>query len=371
VSVDGAIAIWAETLTGLSRGRVTDATSELGSWGIPHLSAELLRPDVDAAVAATLLVEAIDLLEARGADRGLIHKKLLDDPGVWGSWAELRAAAIILKGDAGTRITLEPDRRKARPGPDFRFELADGTKQLVEFKAVGLSDDEVAFCQRLFPRLRRLLPKEGLATFHAPLDVTDIVMTKEQRRFLQRDAAAHMRSVPAYPRGLRGITATAQDSEPDYIRRLGRKLNKALGQLPEGEECWVAFHWTNGATQAQVAAAIDWSAVPERVAGIEMIGSAVAFPDREIHVFRLVLRRGAEAEGDPWLESTRDEDYAQVVLGRVESSSAIRATLLRVGQVDLVSRDGSRRILPFNLLTDADPPGVGSRADRFALRRDR
>jgi hypothetical protein len=368
-SVQEAVAIWAETLTGLSRDRVLAATSSLGDWGIAHLSEELLKPDVDSVVAATLLVEAVTELVARGAEPDLTLKKLRDDRQVWGAWAELRAAHIFLLADPQTRIALEPEQRKGKPGPDFRFELPDGSTQLVEFKAVGLSQREANFCQRLFPTLRRLMPKAGLATFHGPLDVEDIRITREQRRLMQGEAAALTRTVLRYPRGLRGITAVAQHSEAEYIRRLQRKLGQAFAQLPEGDECWVAFHWTNGATQQALAAAIDWSAVPDRVVGLAFVGSVVVFPHREIHVFHLSLPREVEPDGDPWVESTLDEDFARLVLGRVEASAAVRATLLRVGGLDLVRRDGLRPILPFNLIMDADPTGIGSRPDRFAQKR--
>lgn len=53
------------------------------------------------------------------------------------------------------------------------------------------------------------------------------------------------------------------------------------------------------------------------------------------------------------------DDLAKLVLERFQNSSGVRLTLLKAGERILVNRDGTRRILPFNLLMDKDPPGVG------------
>lgn len=233
-----AVAHWTEVLTGLDHDRVAKAADRISDWQIPHVCDELLRPDVDSAAAATLLVEAVDLLVERGADADLVFKKLRDDRQVWGAWAELRSASIFLQaGDPGVRITLEPDQQRGRPGPDFRFELTDGSSQLVEFKAVGLSDREADFCSRVTPSLQRLMPAAGLVTFHCQLDVPGIRLDRQGRRELQRDAAARIRNIPRYPQGLRGATAVGHRADAEYIHRLraylGRGHNRG-GELRGG-----------------------------------------------------------------------------------------------------------------------------------------
>lgn len=50
-------------------------------------------------------------------------------------------------------------------------------------------------------------------------------------------------------------------------------------------------------------------------------------------------------------------EFATLVLERFERSSGVRATLLHGGRQELIRRDGKKRIVPFNLLLDADPPG--------------
>jgi hypothetical protein len=133
--------------------------------------------------------------------------------------------------------------------------------------------------------------------------------------------------------------------------------------LPGDDESWVAIYWSNGAPVETVQDAVPWEDIPGHVRGFILVGCGVAFPDRQIHCFTRILPRDADRESDFIVQSLVDQDeLATLVLDRFERSSGIRATLLTVGRRDLVVRDGSRRILPFNLLMDADPPESDRRA---------
>lgn len=102
---------WTEVLTGLDAACVLAARSQLVKWDIEHLSRELLTDDVDATVAATLLVESAQTIASRGVPPEQLRKKLRKDKHFWGTWAEFRAADILLRwfGDE-VEIRLEDGR---------------------------------------------------------------------------------------------------------------------------------------------------------------------------------------------------------------------------------------------------------------------
>jgi hypothetical protein len=93
---DESLLYWTEVLTGLERDRVVRARTEVASWGYAHVSNALLEGTVDAAVAATLLVESIEHIVAHGPPVESLRKKVRKDRDVWGTWAEIRAADILL-----------------------------------------------------------------------------------------------------------------------------------------------------------------------------------------------------------------------------------------------------------------------------------
>ena len=181
---------WANKLTGLEPDRIVAAKAEIATWATTHPARALLDETIDAAVAATLLVEGVEQLVSRGAPREQIHRKLRQDPHVWSAWAEVRAADLILRAMAPeTEIRLEVGRSRGAQA-DFRFvgtDPAHGTT--IEFKAVGLSDDEVAFCRRMRNALAGMLPPEGIVHVHAPLDAAPPRFTTEQRRATNKQAA--------------------------------------------------------------------------------------------------------------------------------------------------------------------------------------
>jgi hypothetical protein len=108
---------------------------------------------------------------------------------------------------------------------------------------------------------------------------------------------------------------------------------------------------------------IPWPDVPRHVQGFILLGCGVAFPHRQIHCFVRPIPRAVDPRTELEMRSlVGQERLAELVRDRFEASSGVRATLLTVGRRDLVVRDGSRRILPFNLLMDRDPPEAGRRA---------
>jgi hypothetical protein len=361
VPPDELILHWTEALTGLEPARVRQARERIASWDLPHVGKELSAATVDAAAAATLLVEGIERLQERGVQHAQIRKKLRRDWELWPSWAEIRAADILLRfmGD-DVELRLEEGKSKGAHA-DLRFlfpAAADGAS--VEVKAVGLSDDERNFCRRMAPALPALLPPRGLSHGHAAVESSSPPkLTREQRREGARQARRALKQVPNYPDGLRGAVIVGHGSEGQYARRVGRRVLQAVRQLSEHDECWIAIHWSNGAPIELVHRSVPWSEIPENVVGLFILGSGVAFPDAQIHNFASQIHRSS-TESDSTVHSLEEgqDELATLVLDRFERSSGVRATLLEGWNHTIVTRDGEKRILPFNLLMDVDPPGV-------------
>src|SRR3712207_6095583 len=119
--VDPHLLHWTGALTGLEPDRLTNAWAQVASWDFAHLERELLTGSVDGAVAATLLVEGIDHLVAHGVARTKLMAKLRGDRDVWPTWAELRAADVLLTtADDDAEITLEAG-RSGGAHADMRF----------------------------------------------------------------------------------------------------------------------------------------------------------------------------------------------------------------------------------------------------------
>jgi hypothetical protein len=351
------LARWTQRLTGLPPDWVLPALERVESWKLNHVSAELLADSVDAAASATLLCTSMDELAARGIPAQRWIKKLRHDQTVWSAWAEVRVAAILARSQyAEAQVRLEEGRSQGAH-PDLRFLVSAEKADSVEIKTIGLSDQEVAFCERMAPALRRMLPRAGVGHVHAPIDGQPPKQIGALRRAGRRTAGQAARVVPEYPRGLRVAVIVGHGSEDAYNRRVASRVTAAVRQLPQGHRCWVAVYWSNGASMAGMQAAIDWSEIPERVVGLLLVGQGVAFPHPQIHAFSTAIPRDDVGEFAGLVvasEAPDQEDLAATILHRFERSAGVRATLIRVGARDLIVRDGSRRILPFNLLMDAD-----------------
>jgi hypothetical protein len=369
---DAELLAWTERLTGLEPERVRTAAEKVRGWRLPPVEAQLLqRPSMDTAVAITLLAEGVELLVEHGVQRTQLLAKLRRDPYPWPAWAEIRAASILVNvSHEDVRVTLEPGKSKGKQ-PDFRLVLPDAKEGMnVEFKAIGLSKREVEFCHRMGERLPTLVPPVGIVTGHAfDLDTPTIRRPASEVRFANEEAARRAADVPLFPDGFAAGVMVGHDSEESYLSRLQDRLRTAIEQLPLEEESWVAFHWTNGASVRSAFDAIDWATLPEHLAGVMFVGDAVVFPDPRIHVFTLAHPRGAERSEQLPMNSTLDDDYARLMLERVDATAGVRATLLR-GRVgpgrsrQLLRRNGDPAILPFNLVLSGDPPEYGVRGDR-------
>ncbi len=352
---------WVEVLTGLPPDRVLDSIEVIRSWELKQLESRLEPRDVDSAVRAVLLAESVARLEAHGVPRTKLLSKLRDIGQFAATWAELRCASLLVD-TADDDATAEMEPGKARGAqPDLRLVLPGSARQeSIEIKAVGLSDDEVAFCRRVAPALERMIPRHGMVTLHSSLDSPTPRWSAANAAATRQQAARAAARTPRYPAGLSAATIVAHDTEASYIRRVAARLVQAIRQLPSEDECWVGVFWSNGAAIDDVATAIDWSTMPAHIVGVVFVGSLVIFPHREINNFRVVVQRGYDPRSDSTqFESTLDDAFAEAIFERTETSSGVRAILVR-GMIRgrprvLLRRDGSERIAPFNLLLDRDP----------------
>lgn len=360
MNFDDELLRWVETLTSLPPDRVREAWARVESWKIAHVIREFeFRPTLDSAVAVTLLAEGIQELRAAGVPESKLMAKLRRDPDVWPTWAELRAAVLLHRvADREIQFHLEPDRRAKHA--DFRFSIPGTTRSVdVEFKALGLSDEEVAFSRRVAPALDYLVPSTGLATFHSRMNLERFPLESIDRDAISAEASESCRNVPGYPPGLAGACIVGHYGEQNYAERLYRRFRDEIAlQLPDGAQGWAAFYWTNGAPLRTILTRLRWSDTPENIAGLVLVGDALAFPSANIHSFTFIAERGADSEIVAQVASTNTTDLGRLVLERFEASSGVRPTLLRDNQLhrDLLRRDGTRRILPFSLLLDKDPP---------------
>ena len=352
---------WVEILTGTLPARVRDAVKHVESWGMHHVDAELLtHQSLDNAVATTWLSEAVLELQHKGIPESKLLAKLRNDIEIWPTWAELRAAVLLLRVTGNNSLfQLEADKRTGKHA-DFRVVVqGESTPLDIEFKALGLSDEETNFCRRVAPAMDALLPAQGLVHLHAYLDLQRVPLHGIDFATLNADALKRARNVPNFPDGLAGVTIVSHHGETNYARRLSRRLQKEIvRQIGSEATGWAAFYWTNGATVSTLLNHVRWSEIPERIVGIILVGDAVAFPHDNIHSFRFIVPRGAAPDTQGVFVSSNPTDLGRLVMQRFETSSGVRPTLLRAttdGQArELLRRDGSRRILPFNLLMDKD-----------------
>lgn len=365
---DRQLLYWVEKLFRLPADDVAAAISSIRALRIGHLTTELVeRESADAAIGCYLLDHALAHLQQHVPVTKLL-KKLRDDREVWPTWSELRVATMLTQFvETQTIVEMDPG-RTAGAQPDLRVVVPDDpSAQYVEIKAVGLSDEEAAFCQRMAPSLASFAPSDGFVTVHSRIEHSTPDAPRSQRRANRKGTKKQIRSVlPSWPAGVSGASIIAHGNDADYMRRVALRLRDAARQLPTQEECWVAVHWTNGAPMHDIARHIRWGEIPAHVAGLILVGTGAVFPDRTLHGYQLAIPR--EAEGEHRDFESRDEDPAGAELGRLvldvfERASGVRATLLRVkspggARRTLVLRDGSRRLSPFNLMLDRDLPAA-------------
>lgn len=365
---------WTDRLTGIDADRAGRATQAASQWPIPELAQRLGRPrSVDDVVRVVLLAEAIESLVDRGAARSKMMAKLKDIRQFEATWAELRVAATLADhNDEDVHVELEAGASRGAHA-DLRLLSPEGAPSSIEIKSIGLSERELAFCQRMSPSLDRLIPPHGIATIHAPLHGQPPQLTPAWIEQQSREAARLAASVPHYPPGLSAAVIVAQEAEDAYARRAASRVLGAVRQLPRSDAGWVALLWTNGAPVQQVMQAVDWAAVPDHVNGIIFVGLVMAFPNRNLDGFIQIIERGVQPDGDRYIESSVSDELADVILRRTEASAGVRATLLR-GRIRgkrrwLLRRDGIDRIPPFNVIMDRDPAHVTQGRRPSAFRR--
>ena len=95
----------------------------------------------------------------------------------------------------------------------------------------------------------------------------------------------------------------------------------------------------------------------------DVLTSTERFPHAEIHHYASVLHRDVKDASKPQVSSLEQGlgKLPRLVLERFERSSGVRPSLLLGDEKPIVYRDGSCRILPFNLLMGVDPPSVARR----------
>jgi hypothetical protein len=388
-------------LTGLDPERVTEARALIQEFGIAHLTRELVdSPTIDAAVGAVLLAESFEGLIERGIERTKLLSKLRNDRDVWPTWAELRAAEQIASCLAeGGELQLEPDRAQGRHA-DFRVRreggalfgeripTGDAAEVSIEFKALGLSDDEASFCRRARRTLDAMKPGAGFVTLHAPHDIQreDVWINRKLRREGEQKAVRLARALPEHTRGLSGAIVVAQDAESAYLARLRARITEAFAQLPTDHPCFVAFHWSNGAPFEPIGQVLNEVTRPENVLGVALIGSTVAFPHPDTHHFIMwgIARESEDDEREDAfyseispeagekavaLYSAVSEEVGRAVFDRVDRSAGVRASVVRASVLreqrprEVLLRDGTKRILPYILLIDRDPSELLAASD--------
>jgi hypothetical protein len=362
---------WTTRLTGLRQEEIEKARTRIDSFGIEHLSDELTRrADIDAGAASCMVVSSIDVLIDRGVPETKLVSKLRRDKDVWPAVAEMIGAGKALDlFDSNAKVELDAGPLPDGPNADLRLSLSTAERGVsIEFKAIGLSEQEVEFFQQSSEILPKLSPDLGVRTNHIAMDNEHPipVPTRAERRARASEERKRVEQLPARARNLTGAVIAAHYTEQRYLERVRERIETALRQLDPVDECWVALWWSNGAPILAVHQALTTIDLPAHVQGVILVGAAVAFPDPEIHYYAAMLPRGelAGQNENPSVISPDDHPLAGLIFGAFEGSSGVRPTFLvnpvgiRSKRQTLLFRDGNRPIFPFNLLIGPDPDGA-------------
>ncbi|MDX6635648.1 MAG: hypothetical protein QOF06_1851 [Solirubrobacterales bacterium] len=114
--------------------------------------------------------------------------------------------------------------------------------------------------------------------------------------------------MPPHIGDLHGAVVVAHDTEPHYLKRVQDRIETALRQLSDRDDCWVALWWSNGAPAIAVRQAFTEIDLPKHVLGIMLVGATVAVPSAEIHYYDIILPRKEldEREIEPPVLSLKD-----------------------------------------------------------------
>jgi hypothetical protein len=354
-----AIRTWTYRVFGISEDRQLAAEERIASWHIPHVERHL-SPAVsaDRQLASVFLVESIDTLVNRGVPETKLLSKLRGDPDLWPTWAELRAAGQFAFHVVDAELRLEADRARGRHA-DFTF-ARDDEIHAIEFKAIGMSDREVSFCQSVAPALPGLLPRKGVLTMHLEDTETPANAPREFRRQQKREAERQEKYLYPTARGIAAACVVGHGTERAYVQRLASRFREAFDQLPEDQLSWVAFHWSNGAPRNMIARTLAEVDRPPHVVGVCILGS-VAIPGGT-HNFLMWFPAPFSTEGEEEWHSDAGVEEAKGLLSAIDASCGLRPTYIRVpwqGQmIDFLKRTGESRIHPCNILLSPDPPDL-------------
>ena len=351
---------WLHRLSGYPSDAILGAVDRVESWSIPGLSSQLGEgSSADGHLAAMMLCQAIDWLVSAGVDESRLLAKLRR-PDVWSMWAEVRVAGLIvhLEGDVQDVELDVPVGDGSGHNTDFRFRFADDPDMhRVEIKALGLSAKEREFCRRWAPVLRAIEPARGICILHADIDTPPPALNRQKRREMCRDVArdAKHKSPPCGP--VSATVVVAHGTREQYVRRLAATISEHLSQLPSSDVGWMAFHWSNGAPLDLIAEAIVQADLPEHIAGVMLGGSAIILDGQMHHMLVAALR--SSVGGDMVVHSKVEGFDPSPIIHGFESSAGVRPTILRVpgqrGPRELLARDGSEPLWPFNILPSPDP----------------
>ena len=354
---------WLQRLSGYDASLIAESVARVERLGLPHLSSELGRASGgDGYLAATMLCESIDWLAEHGVRPSRLKAKL-KRPDVWPMWAEIRAAGLIahlLDGVDGVHLDVPVG--SGQKNADFGFQFGDGESGLlpVEFKALGLSYAEQTFCKNWASVLHSVEPPRGICTLHTDIDTAPPLINRKKRREMYRDAARRAKNLLPPFRAISGTVVVAHGSTEEYVRRMASTICAHVSQLPQSAEGWIALHWSNGAPSGVVRRAINQIDLPDHVAGIMLVGSAIVLDGTMHHVLSVIPRDGQD--GEEWeFASKVGFDFGPIFRG-FEVSAGVRPAVIRMPSdsrlQELIVRDGSETFWPFNLLLGPDPIGV-------------
>jgi hypothetical protein len=364
-----AVGEWTTRLTGLPANRIGEARERIDAFDVRHLSEELTRrADIDAAAGACMLSSALEVLTERGVDETKLVAKLRRDRDVWPTVTEMIAGRAALRVfEADLEIELDSAVPDSSRNSDFRL-IGHGSDSAVsvEFKALGLSKEEVAFFKRVSPLLPQLCPDQGVSTNHIAFDNPHLphVPSRAERRSFASENRRRQKTLPPHIRDLHGAVIAAHHGEQRYLERVRDRITDALGQLSDTDDCWVALWWSNGAPASSIRQVLSTIDLPTHVLGVVLTGAGVAVPSPEVHYYDIVLPREelVPIEAEPSVHSLKGNPVGQPIYDAFACSTGVRPTLLlaptgtRGRRQKLLSRDGNRPILPFNLLIGPDPP---------------
>ena len=216
---------------------------------------------------------------------------------------------------------------------DFRLTAHEsGFAVRVEFKAIGLSNEELVFFRRAASLLPQLCPERGISTNHVSFDNTHLprVPSRKERRLLAREDRKRQSKLPPHIRDLHGAVVTAHQTEQRYLERVRDCIVTALSQLSDRDEGWVALWWSNGAPPISIRQVLTTIDLPPHVLGVILTGAGVGCAVTSDPLLRhRSASRGASAfRRQAPVVSLEDNPLAEPIYDAFIGSTGVRPTLL-------------------------------------------